>query len=54
MMPSRAVRSHDRAELSMEMTVAVMSGVSAIQAKAGFPNFGKLATRQTPERTASA
>jgi len=41
-------------ELSMEITVAVMSGVSAIQAKAGYPNFGKLAMRQTPESTASA
>jgi hypothetical protein len=53
-MPSRAVRKNDRVELSMEITVAVMSGVSAIQAKAGYPNFGKLAMRQTPESTASA
>jgi hypothetical protein len=31
-----------------------MSGVSASHAHAGWPNFGKLSARRTPEKTASA
>ena len=41
-------------EVRDERTSATTSGVSATQANAGWPNFGKLSARSAPEARASA
>jgi hypothetical protein len=52
--PRKNVDVDERTPRGVGAATATMSGESAIQANAGYPNLGKLAANRTPERRASA